>query len=117
MEKKNKKLKKLDEGYTQVLLEDINSKIKLIAEQHVTTDQKIEIMKDVQDRLVGEVAVIKSVVQSHSKEIKEIKSDIGTIKSDVSILKSDVKRIEQKLDSHIEVCDKRFQKIEEKVFV
>ncbi|MEK7375912.1 MAG: hypothetical protein AABZ57_01915 [Candidatus Margulisiibacteriota bacterium] len=135
---KNRKPKELDERYTQILLEKMGSDIKFVAEQHGTIVQKIDVMKEVQDRLVEDVAVIKSIVQSHSKEIKEIKTDTGmiksdvttlkadvttlksdvtTLKSDVTTLKSDVKRIEQKLDIHIEICDKRFQKIEEKVFI
>lgn len=113
MEKKTKKIKKLDEGYTQILLEGLRSDIKLIAEQHSTTQQEIVGMRvklEKLDKLEVDVAIIKSVVQSHSIDIKEMKADIGT-------LKSDVKRIEQKLDNSIEGNEKRFQKIEEKVFV
>lgn len=134
MEKKNKKIKKLDEGYSQILLEDIRSTMQLMAEQQSIANkriEKIEIKVEKVDKIESDVAVIKSVLQSHSKDIKEIKSDISilkcdvfdlksdvkTLKSDVSELKSDVKRIDQKLDTQIENNDKRFQKIEEKVFI
>lgn len=112
MAKKNKKIfSEYDSGReTKVLLEEINSQIKIIAEQHGSVQQNVE---EVKVELYG-VNRRLDMVEVH---IGIIKTDVAVLKTDVAELKVGQEKINNKLDSTFHNHEKRIQNLETKVML
>ena len=85
-------------GRTNVLLEDVQRQLKVVAEGVAGVQQTIDSnidagLKDIR----FEVGVLKSVVEVNSKHIVELRTDVSTLKTDVSTLKTDVAVIKGQL--------------------
>ncbi|MFH1777797.1 MAG: hypothetical protein ABH952_09620 [Candidatus Omnitrophota bacterium] len=93
-----------EERETRVLLEEIRSSVKTVAEQVGTI--KEEILSEVKSEIgqvKSELDIVKMAVMENSRKISD--------------LKSGQERIEQKLDTNIANHEQRITKIEEKVGV
>lgn len=61
----------------QILLEQLKSDVKGVAEGVTTLDQKMDRRFDeLKEDLGGRIDIVESVVRAHSKDLKEIKQDL-----------------------------------------
>ena len=116
---KKKKDESVSEGRrTNVLLEEMRSDIKRIAENQAASNDKVAkidgIASDLSE-LKSEVGIIKLTVMNNGKEIKELKSEVGTIKMAVMDNSREIKQLKDKVDKVITNHDHRIAKLEEKV--
>ena len=81
--KKIKKAENKKKDYLTILLEDMRSDMKLIAEGYQGLERSIGCLDDRMDRMEGKM-------DRMEVDISILKSDVSTLKSDVSTLKSDV---------------------------
>jgi len=108
--------------HTNVLMEKMDSTVKTVAEQFGGVIKKIDKLTDNVVGLKNDMTIIKPAVEQHSRDLKEIKSELFSTKSEVSSIKMAVvdnshrlDKIEKKLGSNLDNHEKRIEKIEEKV--
>ena len=94
------------EQKTRVLLENMYSDIKKIAEGQVSTDTRLSKIEEV----IPELIEVKS-------EVKAISMAVMTLNGDLKALHNDVKDLKNKVDENLYNHDKRITKLEEKVLI
>lgn len=107
--KKNNKNKQ--EHYTQILLEDMNSKIDLMAEQHGSIVEKLDRVTATTERLVVDVDVLKSIARTHSESIKRVENKVDNLEVKVDKLEVKVDNLEVKVDNLGVKVDKIDQRV------
>ena len=100
---------------TRVLLEQIRSEVKVIAEHHGDIMKKLGEHDTKFERMEQRFDRLEMVVMQSSIQIKELKAGQENLKIDVQTLQSGQKRIEQKIDTALDNHEKRIGKLEEKV--
>lgn len=99
--------KKIDrERETRVLLEDMHSDIKRIAEAQIFSNDRFGRL----EIAVAELIPLKSEVKALSSAVMQLSGDLKEVKNDVKDLKN---KVDENLSNH----EKRITKIEEKVLV
>jgi len=93
---------------TRVLLEQIRSEVKAVAEQHGSVKDDLATIK-------SELDTMKMALMENSVNIKVLKQGQDKAKADVDALQSGQKRIEQKLDTALDNHEKRIKNLEAKV--
>ena len=87
---------------SEILLEAIRGDIKVLAEGHAALDRKVDTKIDaLREDLGGQISDLKSVVKSHSQDIKDLKIDVKDIKTDVKEMKADLKEVKKDLHEHV----------------
>jgi uncharacterized protein (UPF0335 family) len=108
--KKSSKTPKTDksdlEQKTRVLLENISSDVKRIAEVQAATADDVSKMKKIVER-----------IPALESEVKTVSMAVMTLSGDLKELKNDVKDLKNKVDENLSNHEKRITKLEEKVFV
>lgn len=94
------------EQKTGVLLENMSSDIKKIAEGQSSTDGRLSKIEKVMPELIE----VKS-------EVKAISVAVMTLNGDLKALHNDVKDLKNKIDENLCSHDKRITKLEEKVLI
>jgi len=88
MPKKKKSYKPEETG---ILLEDIRDQISVVAEQHLTTDKKIDGMGKKVDILTKRVDGVENKVDVLTERVAGIAEDIDIIKMDMEFIKNELK--------------------------
>lgn len=86
--------------YNAILMEDINSKFNLVLEsvQSFREEYKREI-QEFRNETNQRFDVLELAVKDNTKQIKELKTDVGILKTDVAGLKTDVAELKQETQS------------------
>ena len=94
------------EHFTKILMEKMDSTVKIVTEQYGGISKKIDnVASDVSD-LKEDMAIVKPAVETLIRDMKEVKSELHSVKMAVM-------GVSHEVDDH----EKRIKKVEEKVFV
>ena len=88
MAKKKKSYKPEEAG---ILLEDIRDQVSAVAEQHLTTDKKIDGLCKKVDILTERVDKVDNKVNILTERIVKVSEDVEIIKLDIEFIKNDLK--------------------------
>jgi chromosome segregation ATPase len=115
--KKNSKTPEIDksdiEQKTRILLENIGSDVKRIAEVQTAAADDVSKMK----KMVGRIPVLESEVKAVSMAVITLSGEVKNLTGDVKELKTDMKDLKNKVDENLSNHDKRITKLEEKVLL
>ena len=83
MNEENKILEENIKRHISVLVEDMRSDFKVLADGQQLLERKFDLMAE-------DVDEIKSDIVDMKRDIKELKTDVAVLKTDVAVLKTDV---------------------------
>jgi len=110
------KIKKTNEHYNAILLEDIDSKMQLVIEGMESTKTELnENMKNLEKKMDDRFDVLETVVRQNSKDITVLKQDVSVLKQDVSVLKQDVSTIKHDMNNMDERLSTKIDKLTDMV--
>jgi len=78
----------------EMLLEDIESNVKVIAEQstiHSKKLEKLDVMEEDMQILKDDMVAVKTIVKQHSETLKLHSETLESIKADTTAIKNDLK--------------------------
>ena len=95
---------------TRVLLEEVRSNYKLVAE-HTGLSESMGKMALQMQGMAGEFGSFKLAVMENSRHIRELKTDVGSLKTDVSDLKEKISSVENRLERKISSVETKLDTI------
>jgi len=98
MNEENKILEENIKRHISVLVEDMRSDFKVLADGQQLLERKFDLMAE-------DVDEIKSDIVDMKRDIKELKTDVAVLKTDVAQLKSDMTEVKDELKVKAEKND------------